>query len=144
MSKRKTKRNGKLAQIASEAADIIRAKSRWCQGYWGARPRPDSENELGPACLTDGCDPSHNYVEANSPAAVKWCVEGAIYKAAKGKGGFRLGQEVVDRLNDIVQNDPETRWDIAMDLNDDNGDASRVALVKYLRLLAKDLRKQAA
>lgn len=148
----------KLAAIATKAANTMARKTTWCQGSW-AQTKDGDEYEVlygKNACTLPSVAamqseakrsaeyvPS-NYFEANSPKAQKFCVEGAIYRAA-GKvykrivPGYKASEQVIRLLDAKVEADPTTDYDSGQGLNDSNGDASRKRLVEHLRSVAEDL-----
>lgn len=153
-----TKRKQKLALIARKAANVMARKTSWCQGSWA-----ETKNGDAPSCelradgeytaaakrtsaLQNAARNSYidsDFFEANSPAAQKFCVEGAIYKAAGkvsglGVRGYNDAIEVIGLLDSTVEAS-EHKFTSGQGLNDYNGDASRQTLVTMLRGVAKEL-----
>lgn len=87
----------------------------------------------------DDIDPEDygQYVEANSPKAVAWCVQGAIYKAAPN---FLLGMRAIRALDTLTNQEFGMP---AMRINDSNGDASRKKLRTAALKKARQLEREA-
>lgn len=139
------KRNKRYEGVVSKTIKIMSDPKKWCQGFWAT---DDNEYELDAdptGCKIPGIENAGvHFIESNSPKARKFCVEGAIYRAAGREfktavAGERAADIVIERLNEIVSRHGED-FTQAQSLNDSNGDASRVKLVDFLKVLRAELR----
>lgn len=153
LAKQPKTRRLKLASIATRTANKMSRKTSWCQGTWarfngrrgGSHGAAEQADQKVFAADSNRHNVPYHYMEANSPKAVKFCVEGAIYNAA-GKvfsrivPGYNAARDVIALLDAEVTKNEGGHFRRAQQLNDSNGDESRKKLVKHLRTVARELR----